>query len=536
MITIKQNRKAFIPECDRSLGFENDHLVEKRYFEICIPEICGFSFKLDIKNTLDTVDLKKVSEDGEKCVLLWEITSSALGTGGTVSVQLRAFDSGSERVWHSAVMEFSANPSVNAEKQAVGERTLTEFEQLESRVTDGVNSAESYAEKSAEKAKEAEDSAESAKVSALSAQNYSQISLASSENSAEHSELAEAYANQAKSALEETARISLEFDKKSDAVQNFIGETQAHTASSGNPHGVTASQTGAYSKTETDGLLSKKADADDIFICESRTLTDFSRTVGDGAEETVTENCISAGNATTDNPVTIHCAGTTLGCTFSAIGQYYRVTVNGKTVLDNTESYEYAEESFILEPTYMTEDLTVAAAMSSVFVENITVTKNCGEIAAERICAEKADAVHTHALAGKVDLSGVSVTHYNDDGTAALTTFPTYDEENGYYIFSNAAAYSEFSLFDAGDTVELKFEGDVYTVDGKTKFGTYTIPSAELEKPLEVSITGLQGVLKVTVISPKYTDGFMSGEDKAKLDSLEKRIAELAEQIETLSA
>ena len=69
MITVRKNRSVHIPQSDRQIGFENDHLVETRYFEITDPDILDFSFKLDIKNTMDIVDLYPVEKSDTRTVM-----------------------------------------------------------------------------------------------------------------------------------------------------------------------------------------------------------------------------------------------------------------------------------------------------------------------------------------------------------------------------------------------------------------------------------------------------------------------------------
>ena len=146
MITVKSDRTAYISQGDRHIGYENAHLVEERLFEICDASLVDFSYKLDIKNTLDIVDLKPVTKTEDTVIVKWEITSSVIGDGGIIKVQLRAFDESGERVWHSEVMDFFADASINAEKEANQERILSEFEQLETRVDAAVRRIESSAQ------------------------------------------------------------------------------------------------------------------------------------------------------------------------------------------------------------------------------------------------------------------------------------------------------------------------------------------------------------------------------------------------------
>jgi hypothetical protein len=175
MIIINRSRSAVIPEKDRHIGFVNDNLVETRLFEIKDANLFGFSFKLDIENTSDVVDLTTYSQSETSLVLEWNITSEMIGEGGILKTQLRAFDSG-EKVWHSDIMEFIAEKSVDAVNVLSNEHTVSEFEQIEARVQTAMLSTEADAASALEskntaaaKASEAASSALAASVSAASA-------------------------------------------------------------------------------------------------------------------------------------------------------------------------------------------------------------------------------------------------------------------------------------------------------------------------------------------------------------------------------
>ena len=146
MIIIKKDRSASIPQTERLIGFENDHLVEKRLFYVADPSLNGFTFKLDVENTSDIVSLTPVTdsavdallqESGETpsgVLLQWDITRGVLEDGGIITVQLRAFDTEGKHIWHSEKMDFIAGTSVKATEEASSEATLMEFEQIEMRV------------------------------------------------------------------------------------------------------------------------------------------------------------------------------------------------------------------------------------------------------------------------------------------------------------------------------------------------------------------------------------------------------------------
>lgn len=183
MITVKSDRTAYIPQGDRHIGYENDHLVEERLFEICDASLVDFSYKLDIKNTLDIVDLAPVRKTEDTVILSWKITSSVIGDGGIIKAQLRAFDESGERVWHSEIMDFFANPSINAEKEANEERIISEFEALEIRVQTAVNGIESSAQEAKSNSEIAKENAQTAIAQSERASISANAALVSEENS-----------------------------------------------------------------------------------------------------------------------------------------------------------------------------------------------------------------------------------------------------------------------------------------------------------------------------------------------------------------
>ena len=208
MIRIKKDRSAVIPDTERHIGFENDHLVETRLFCIEDTALADFTFKLDIENT-DVVSLTPVaaSEAAVSGMLLeWSVTRDALGSGGLICAQLRAFDADGNRVWHSEKMEFTAGESVHTAANASNPATITEFEQIEKKVTQALASMDAVYDDVMGK--------------------YSEI-----------------------------VQMGEDYTVAMKAVNTLSEQAGAHYADKANPHGVTAAQVGAYTKAETDDKI-----------------------------------------------------------------------------------------------------------------------------------------------------------------------------------------------------------------------------------------------------------------------------------------
>ena len=210
MIRIKKDRSAIIPDTERHIGFENDHLIETRLFCIEDTALADFTFKLDIENT-DVVSLTPVaaSEAAVSGMLLeWPVTRDALGSGGLICAQLRAFDADGNRVWHSEKMEFTAGESVHTAANASDPATITEFEQIEKKVTQALASMDAVYDDVTGK--------------------YSEI-----------------------------VQMGEDYTAAMKAVDTLSEQAGAHYADKANPHEVTAEQVGAYTKTETDGKIAE---------------------------------------------------------------------------------------------------------------------------------------------------------------------------------------------------------------------------------------------------------------------------------------
>ena len=215
MIIIKKDRSASIPQTERLIGFENDHLVEKRLFYVADPSLNGFTFKLDVENTSDIVSLTPVTdsavdallqESGETpsgVLLQWDITRGVLEDGGIITVQLRAFDTEGKHIWHSEKMDFIAGTSVKATEEASSEATLMEFEQIEMRVDKALADVD-----------------------------------------AAKGDITDKY--------NEIVQLGDAYQEAMENVGTLEQETAAHYADKDNPHEVTAEQVGTYKKAEID--------------------------------------------------------------------------------------------------------------------------------------------------------------------------------------------------------------------------------------------------------------------------------------------
>ncbi len=235
MILIKKDRSAVIPGAERHIGFENDHLVEKRFFCVEDTALADFTFKLDIDNT-DVVSLTPVtaSEAALSGMLLeWNITRDALGSGGVICAQLRAFDADGNRVWHSEKMEFTAGESVHAVTEASAPATITEFEQIEKKVTQALASMDAVYDDVTGK--------------------YSEI-----------------------------VQMGEDYTAAMKAVDTLSEQADAHYADKANPHGVTAAQVGAYTKAETDGKITALTNKYELI--ETITLTEATQIIERSSE------------------------------------------------------------------------------------------------------------------------------------------------------------------------------------------------------------------------------------------------------------
>ena len=240
MIRIKKDRSAVIPDTERHIGFENDHLIETRLFCIEDTALADFTFKLDIENT-DVVSLTPVaaSEAAVSGMLLeWPVTRDALGSGGLICAQLRAFDADGNRVWHSEKMEFTAGESVHTAANASDPATITEFEQIEKKVTQALASMDAVYDDVTGK--------------------YSEI-----------------------------VQMGEDYTAAMKAVDTLSEQAGAHYADKANPHGVTAGQVGAYTKTETDGKIAALTNKYELI--ETITLTEATNSIERSVEPDGTE-------------------------------------------------------------------------------------------------------------------------------------------------------------------------------------------------------------------------------------------------------
>lgn len=126
MITM-QNWRVIVPDTDRMIGFENDHLTACLGIAIDAPP--GWSFKLDVearyrKNIID------LAREGDR--LSVTLTRSMLAVDGMYRCQLRGVNG--EQVRHTNTFNLYVGDSVGA-TEAFPEPLPSEFEQMEQRVS-----------------------------------------------------------------------------------------------------------------------------------------------------------------------------------------------------------------------------------------------------------------------------------------------------------------------------------------------------------------------------------------------------------------
>ncbi len=142
---IVSGRRLLIPSGEKHIGFTGDNLVEKRIFAINNKSIFDFEFRVDLKNTGETIiPQKKLSDDGEFLFLKWDITAAVLKNTPMVEFQLRGFEADGERVWHSEKSSFYTSDSVDAQKEITQEE-LDEFHVLERQAAVYRNEAQAFA-------------------------------------------------------------------------------------------------------------------------------------------------------------------------------------------------------------------------------------------------------------------------------------------------------------------------------------------------------------------------------------------------------
>lgn len=157
---IISDRKMLIPSAERHIGFTGDNLVETRIFVITDKSLFSMEFRIDIQNTKETVITgKKFSDDGETMFITWDITSAIVKNVPVVEIQLRGFDTDSDRVWHSEKECFQVSSSVEADKEITQEQ-MSEFHVLEQQASKHSNDARTFCEQALEYRNEAQDLAQ----------------------------------------------------------------------------------------------------------------------------------------------------------------------------------------------------------------------------------------------------------------------------------------------------------------------------------------------------------------------------------------
>lgn len=177
---------------------------------------------------MNICDLVPFAETENSRIYSWDIKSADIGEGGVIETQIRAFDASGQRIWHSEWIEFMADSSINASKEADDERIISEFEQLELRVQSAISTVEASAQNAQNDATSALTSSHNAAISEENALESANISESRAEQAELFAKAAEKSANDAKNAVENIKYMDVDkvLDENS---QNPIANSTVYT-------------------------------------------------------------------------------------------------------------------------------------------------------------------------------------------------------------------------------------------------------------------------------------------------------------------
>lgn len=162
------------------------------------------------------------------------------------------------------------------------------------------------------------------------------------------------------------------FDKANMGAVSVISNTGTYTSEAftagGIPDGYSVKEfelpTAVEAFTAGDkAALDGKADAADVFDDGAFAWTDFTYSASESAGATVGADTISAASS---SPITIHCAGETLGFTVTASGgSWCDLKINGLVVMHSNGDQSGTTLSYTLPLTRMTEDIVIELSASA---------------------------------------------------------------------------------------------------------------------------------------------------------------------------
>jgi hypothetical protein len=141
-------RKLVVPKDEEAIGYIGDHRVERVVFKLPKTyngiDMSGFSFKLDTQfgDKKDIIDLDKTVE--EYIQLTWTVEETHLLDSGYVQIQIRAFNGTLEK-WGSRPTYLRVGASIGSTAE-YPDPLPSEFEQMERRITEMVDTATVAAE------------------------------------------------------------------------------------------------------------------------------------------------------------------------------------------------------------------------------------------------------------------------------------------------------------------------------------------------------------------------------------------------------
>ncbi|MGN1121558.1 MAG: hypothetical protein ACI4RV_04250, partial [Eubacteriales bacterium] len=270
-------------------------------------------------------------------------------------------------------------------------------------------------------------------------------------------------------------------------VADMMVGSHEHIADNSNPHGVTAEQTGAYDKEQTDVLLAGKSDIEHTHkLAQAAGTIDLTpygfSDIGGGKYQIETDvssypfvnydiSFLQAGDAV---KITFTISGS--GCVY--INDSVYDTSSGVTV--NNEIWE----GTLTAPIRVVTDLcTIIMSVEVPAIDGFLSAEDKARLkdlqktidSFDKKLAGKSDVGHTHPLANvgvNTNLAGIEIQCSGYEGETEPTVVLSYRDETSTedkYVFPNNQYYSQFSIFGAGDRVSLLFDGNcMITVNGKS--------------------------------------------------------------------
>lgn len=615
---IVSGRRLLIPSGEKHIGFTGDNLVEKRIFAINNKSIFDFEFRVDLKNTGETIiPQKKLSDDGEFLFLKWDITAAVLKNTPMVEFQLRGFEADGERVWHSEKSSFYTSDSVDAQKEITQEE-LDEFHVLEKQAAVYRNEVQAFASQAEGFCNEAQSFSNEAESFKNAAEAFSNQAGAFAQQSLKDytelkngvytktetddkiksdiaSVIVQEFGRDDTKVMSQKAVVEL-LQLVTEGIEESIDALDKGKADSNHVH--TAENVGAYTKAEIDEKFKN------LYYTEDVKLTDVTALVSMGIPgELIKDDVlipVGDGGLAAETLFHIDVNGyIKFHCEIEEGGSLSEI--NGTLIGGETGIYEYSFEGDVtggFDVMLTTSSVTFTEFVKKTYVKDAigNVDTKIGDIdsALDEFLSSKADAEDVYTkeqvdtlLSSKADNDDVytkddidtllSKKRDNDDFTpiasadkaqetislVGITTVETSDDENGWEITSNTLSATINPLFSNGAIFHIDFQGNVnLEIDANAFEGAGLHPAEAGYVEIDgikltaenVSTSGCKyryigDITREITIQANYaryefttfiknikiySDGFMSGEQADKIDTLESQIGDIDSALDEL--